>query len=109
MIINRNIDDSQSHVEFISYSGEYPSLCMGVLTLKIDGEEIRFGHDYKNSHWHNDGNYKCFWISGGYTDIGNNEWKIDYEALPEKYRQYANEIDRVFNENVDYGCCGGCL
>ena len=25
-------------VEFVSYSGKYPCLCMGTLVLKIDGE-----------------------------------------------------------------------
>ena len=30
-------------VEFVSYTGEFPNLCRGVLTLRIDGEEVRFG------------------------------------------------------------------
>ena len=36
-------------VEFVSYTGTYPNLCSGVLTLRIDGEEVRFGHDYFES------------------------------------------------------------
>lgn len=37
------------------------------------------------------------------------EWIIDAERIPDKYRQYAEEINRVFNDNVPQGCCGGCI
>ena len=42
-------------------------------------------------------------------DIGTGEWEIDVDRLPEKFRRYAREIGQVFNENVEYGCCGGCI
>ena len=29
-------------IEFVSYTGKYPCLCMGTLTLKIDGKEMSF-------------------------------------------------------------------
>ena len=48
-------------VEFVSYTGEYPNLCRGVLTLCIDGEEVRFGHNYGVfESWKTDGNYDAF-------------------------------------------------
>lgn len=28
-------------VEFVSYTGEYPNLCSGILTVKIDGEIVK--------------------------------------------------------------------
>lgn len=106
----------KSCVEFISYTGKYPSLCRGILTLKIDGEVVKFGHKLKDYDWennkYNDSNYNDFWSSGGgirnwcpYQD----EWVINVEDIPEKYRKYAAEIDYVFNENVPHGCCGGCV
>lgn len=108
-----------NHVEFVSYTGEYPNLCRGVLTLKIDGEEVRFGHNYSiTESWKTDGNYWEFWSSGGsayftggYEEgfVEGGEWIIDKEDLPEQYRKYADEIGEVFNENVPWGCCGGCL
>ena len=106
-------------VEFVSYTGKYPNLCSGVLTLCIDGEEVRFGHDYRVSEsWKTDGNYNAFWASGGawgfYNDwsesyIEIDEWVVYEEDLPEKFRKYVHEIGVVINENIPHGCCGGCL
>lgn len=31
------------HVEFVDYNGKCPCLCMGTLTLNIDGKFVRFG------------------------------------------------------------------
>lgn len=106
-----------SHVKFIEYTGKYPTLCMGVLVLEIDGQRYYFGYDY-------DGKYKDvkmlpqFWVSGGGCGFRNNysesyvnhdDWRIDVDYLPKEFHPYAEEIDELFNENVPYGCCGGCL
>ncbi|MEZ3438640.1 MAG: hypothetical protein K1W18_07150 [Oscillospiraceae bacterium] len=94
------INNTPQRVKFISYTGKYPNLCSGVLTLE------------------NDGNYEAFWSSGGgcgfYNDYANayvdsGAWEIDVSALPEELRPFAAEIDEVFNDNVPQGCCGGCL
>ncbi len=118
MLINNNFNNN-GHVEFVSYTGKYPNLCSGVLTLRIDGEEVRFGHNYLIiDSWKTDGNYDSFWRSGGECGFRNNysesyidkgEWYIDVDAIPDIYMKYAREIDDVFNENVPWGCCGGCL
>lgn len=119
MLVNTNNEVTTNHVKFISYTGKYPNLCRGMLTLEIDGKEVKFGHEsFKADDWSNDGNYESFWNSGG--DCGFNdgysesytyggEWEIDVSSLPEEYKKYASEIDMVFNENVQHGCCGGCL
>lgn len=86
-------------IEFVSYTGKYPNLCCGVLTLKIDGETVTFGYH---------GKYQGFWISGGCDDV-TAPWIIDKNNLPPKYQKYADEIATVFNANVKHGCCGGCL
>ena len=108
MLVNRNDTTTNNNVEFISYSGKYPCLCMGKLMLKIDGEEVKFGNKYS----YKDVDYPTFWHSGGGIDRNycaySGEWEINVEELPEQYRKYATEIDEVFNENVEYGCCGGC-
>lgn len=107
MLINM-ANDNNEHIEFISYSGRYPCLCMGTLVLKIDGQEVKFGNKYSDKNV----DYPRFWNSGGGLDSDycaySGEWEIDVEELPEQYRKYATEIDDVFNTNVKYGCCGGC-
>lgn len=109
MLINSNKESATEHIKFISYTGEYPNLCSGVLILEIDGEKIVFASVmYKRR-----GVYPSFWHSGGYIsedyEAYTGEWQIDVSEIPERYRKYASEIDEVFNSNVPYGCCGGCI
>lgn len=92
-------------VKFVKYTGEFPNLCSGNLTLEIDGETVTF-----------DGIRERFWCSGGKVSFvwGNDnvetgEWIIHEREIPAKYRKYASEIAAVFRENVRKGCCGGCL
>lgn len=101
MVVNRDWNEDP-HVEFVEYTGKWPCLCHGSLTLKIDGKIYRFGNEEK---------YPRFWRSGGECymgDIFQEEWEINYLELPEEIRKYADEIDSVFNTNVEQGCCGGC-
>lgn len=129
MIVNRK-NTGKERVKFISYTGEYPNLCSGVLTLEIDGVEYKFGHDYRNYHvdengnWRytdedpNNPNFNSFWTSGGSVtgsgpdwefEVSHDEWEIDVDELPEQFWDVANEINTVINENIPYGCCGGCI
>lgn len=126
MVINNN-KNNDNRVRFISYTGDYPNLCYGVLTLEIDGKEYKFGHNYSNYHYVNgkdiftdedpaNPNFEQFWSSGGRITGGmedlhaeTGEWEIDANYLPEQFKDLANEIDKVFNYNVPYGCCGGCI
>ena len=95
-------------IEFVSYDGRYPNLCSGTLTLKLDGIEKTFGYDC---------DYPQFWTSGGcvWFDNDSNEhvdrgaWELRDNALPEELQPLAEQLLDVFNTNVEYGCCGGCV
>lgn len=99
-----------NNVKFIDYTGEWPNLCSGILILEINGKIYKFGYNQE---------YPSFWSSGGscgFNDrinwesyVTSGEWEIDVDDLPEELKKYAPEIDRVFNDNVKWGCCGGCL
>lgn len=105
MLTNTGLRPMPRLVKFISYTGKYPNLCNGILTLEIDGKEVRFGGGLS---------YASFWYSGGgllpdRKGTYEGEWIIDVDQIPAIYRKYAREIDEVFNENVEWGCCGGCI
>lgn len=90
-------------VEFVSYNGKYPCLCSGTLIIKVDGKTYSF----------NDAMISGGCIMGGpSTDWDmwpeEGDWKIDLKEHPE-LEQYKEEIERVVNENVEHGCCGGCI
>jgi len=107
-------------IEFISYTGKWPNLCSGVLTLRIDGKEVSFGHepgsyDVVNACF-KDNNYAKFWRSGGGVynrgnynfEVEEGEWEYN-GCLPEEYEPYAEQFMTVMNKNVECGCCGGCI
>lgn len=103
MLVNKG-NTKTSRVAFVEYTGKWPNLCRGELTLKIDGVEHTFGWGCE---------FPAFWQSGGCItadyDATRGEWRIDVSELPAQFRELADEIDEVFNQNVDWGCCGGCI
>lgn len=92
----------KNNLEFVSYDGKYPNLCSGILIMKLNDNEIVFP------------NY-CL-SSGGsvsFTEdwdeiVTGGEWTISEfpKDFPIELKDRANEI---VNENIDYGCCGGCV
>ena len=88
-------------VEFVSYDGKYPCLCMGTLTIRVNGNTYRFNHAMVSGGgiWHDsDWNY----------EVKYDDWTVDLGEHPE-LELYKEEITRVVNENVERGCCGGCI
>lgn len=103
------------HVKFVSYDGKWPKLCTGTLVLNINGTDYSFG--FTTVPGMSKCDFPMFWHSGGRVSFDNDwsanvtsgRWQIDSLDLPKQFREYADEIDEVFNNNVPYGCCGGCV
>ena len=87
-------------VEFVSYSGVYPCLCGGDLVVNIDGETVNLGECLISGG-------SCEFTSEWEEHVTQDDWVIG--ELPEAYEKYRKEIEKVANENVPLGCCGGCL
>lgn len=97
-------------LEFISYDGAYPNLCMGTLVVKIGKRTVKFGQ----------GGYPPFWMSGGkfrFTNEGAETVKGGWELIgsygldtyPKYIRNELQNLIRLFNDHVRKGCCGGCI
>jgi hypothetical protein len=89
-------------VEFISYNGKYPTLCYGVLVIKVDDKEYSLSG--------------CLHSGGSVTsdsdwnfDVSTGPWEINESSLPVELQKHYEEIKKVVNANVEYGCCGGCI
>lgn len=88
-----------SDVEFISYTGKWPNLCSGELTLKINGQ-IRKDIEISSGG--------CCGFNSDYSEsyIEHGPWHV---FVPEDLKNYEHEIEKIVNENIPEGCCGGCL
>ena len=107
-------------LEFVEYTGRYPTLCYGRLFVRIDGKLVSFGDyclDEKGETPDKDiPNYPDFWQSSGYLDEDwcavQGPWEISdwikEEEFPPEIRNLLPQLIELFNENVPHGCCGGC-
>jgi len=90
------------NVEFVSYDGEYPNLCSGVLVLRVNGTEWRF-----DSHSLSSGG--SVWFDEDWSEnVESGPWSID--RWPDGFPEDAKELAiSAVNMNVPEGCCGGCV
>lgn len=92
----------KSRLKFISYDGAYPNLCSGTLIMKLDGKDIEFPDN-------------CL-LSGGNVsfddewneEVTQGEWSI-YEFPKGFPKELEDEATDIVNENIEQGCCGGCV
>lgn len=91
-----------ARLKFVSYDGKYPNLCSGKLILSLDGNRIEFP-DYC---LHSGGSV---WFDNNWNEhVTQGEWSIS--TYPENFpNELKEEATDLVNENIPYGCCGGCV
>lgn len=89
-------------VEFVSYDGSYPTLCFGTLIVRINGQEVNLGNCLSSGG-------SCGFDEEYDEYVNYGAWLVDESSIPSEYLQYKQQIEDVVNQNVPYGCCGGCL
>lgn len=90
-------------LKFICYSGKYPNLCRGILVVEKDGK--RYGlEDILSSGG------RCYFTdnyANAHVETGRRE--ICKEDLPKELQDNYHELLELVNDNVEHGCCGGCI
>lgn len=85
-------------VKFISYDGAFPNLCSGELVLEIDGVRR---NDFELCSG------GCVWFDDNWEDhVESGPWTV---CVPKDLEGLKEEITRLVNENIPWGCCGGCV
>ena len=112
------------NIKFISYSGKYPTLCHGTLAVEINGKKVTFGWtELYTAVGEEKADYPRFWCSGGSVLFDNDwneevpgycDWELSVSEYDKKYYppeiwKILLDILKVMNENVEGGCCGGCI
>lgn len=87
-------------IKFISYTGEYPHLCRGILKIEVDGKLYELKDVLQTTGYISSDNYWDYYIYKGRWQVLN---------LPEELIPYKKQIERIVNRNVEKGCCGGCI
>lgn len=96
-----NIKNTKDTVEFVSYTGKYPNLCSGILTLRINGVTCVFPRYCMCSGG-------SVWFDGLCNEhVETGLWTIT--DIPDEYKYLKNEIEECVNANIPHGCCGGCV
>lgn len=84
-------------IEFLSYDGKYPCLCVGTLSIRVDGKTYHLDYVLRSGGG----------ITNDYETV-EGPWEVDLSDYPD-LEPYKEEITNVVNENIEYGCCGGCI
>lgn len=84
-------------VRFISYDGAHPNLCRGTLLLEINGF-VRWEFQLVSTG-------RCYFC-GDDEVIDKGPWRV---KVPDDLIPLKEEIERVVNAHIPYGCCGGCF
>ena len=84
-----------NNIVFISYSGVYPHLCIGLLIIKVNNKVYELEDALCSGG-------RCYFNNNGDGIIEKDDWLL-------KNRKYKEDIEYVINDNIEKGCCGGCL
>jgi outer membrane protease len=86
-------------IKFIEYTGDYPNLCRGNLTIEVNGKIYDKGFSLSSG---GSVNFDDDWME----HVEEGRWSV---VVPDELSEYQQEIEDLVNRNVSYGCCGGCI
>lgn len=101
--LEADIADHPPKIEFIKYTGKWPTLCSGELYFKVNGKEYKIKGLVPGGEVGFKGGY------GGESYIKKGPWRLHNHDFSKELKPYKRLITKMVNENVEQGCCGGCL
>ncbi len=90
----------------IDYDGKWPNLCSGRLNVMLGGELYEFGPRAIRT-----GGECHYYHSTGEIDVSEGPWKWAQDLkVPAGFpKERLPELLNLINDEVSWGCCGGCL
>lgn len=118
-IIDTNSPSVADTIKLVSYDGAYPNLCSGILTVEINGEIERFDYCLESRVGHNGCRCEKYLHQGNwvfdpkFNNSGGHSPEPDFyyfkrQAKKPMTESTRREIERVINNTLPHGCCGGC-
>lgn len=101
--LESDIVEHPPKIEFVKYTGKWPTLCSGELYFKVNDKEYKIRGLVPGGEVGFKGGY------GGESYINKGPWSLHDYNFPEELKPYKRLITKMVNENVEHGCCGGCL
>ena len=104
-------------VKFNSYDGKWPNLCSGTLSFDIEDLDdpdwepitIRLKDCLVSSgSCYFKGDYDEAVTEQGPWEVDLNDYVDSDEISPKLLLNLKPQIVKMVNENVSFGCCGGC-
>lgn len=94
--------EENKRLKFKSYDGSFPNLCSGKLIMELDGKDIEFPDHCLVSCG------SVYFDDDSNEHVESGEWYID--DFPNGFpKELEEEADKIVNENIELGCCGGCV
>ncbi len=88
----------------LEYDDAYPNLCSGRLIIYIDDTRYDFGYDCLSP----DGDVD--FGEDGSEIVTEGPWNIKSDSIPSNFpKDRLSELMNLINDEIERGCCGGCV
>lgn len=97
----------RDELSFISYESSPFCLCMGTLTFKLGNAKFSIGGG--DIFWASGGSYHYAIDEDDEDEVVEGPWLFNWDVAPSWIAAIQDEFEEMFNSNVPWGCCGGCI
>jgi len=89
-------------LKFLDYTGTWPCACYGTLTFSVDGTVYEWDSSLSSGGRVRFDDNWCEHVEQG-------DWSVEFPEDCNFDSELKEAITEMVNDNVDPGCCGGCV